>query len=81
LEDFVHLSENNFEELDMFSEVDDCFLIRFKINKSRKSVYYAAEILTTQKLIWALPSFFLEEKWQNCSEILFSSHERYCICH
>jgi hypothetical protein len=46
----------------MFPEVDDCFLISFKINESRKSVYYAREILTTQKLIWALPSFFLEEK-------------------
>jgi hypothetical protein len=45
LEDFQQLNENNFEELDRFPEVDDFVLIRFHINKSKKSVYYVEKIL------------------------------------
>jgi hypothetical protein len=41
----TQISANDLEELDRFPEADNFVLIRFQINKNKKSVYYVGKIL------------------------------------
>jgi hypothetical protein len=61
LEDFEQLSGNNFEDQDGFPEVDDFVLIRFHINKSKKSVYYVDNILELKDDDWDFQVSFLRK--------------------